>query len=120
MSRPCRGLGGEGAEPRLGGRRLAVDDAHDTTATLVTELHCARDQREQRVVATAADVVARVEVGAALADEDLAGVDLLAAVTLDPEPLGVGVTPVARGRRAFLVCHGCALPRSTSGPRRCR
>ena len=38
---------------------------------------------EQRVVATAPDVLAGVEVGAALAHDDLAGADDLAAEALD-------------------------------------
>ena len=50
---------------------------------------------EQRVVAATADVDAGVEVGAALADDDLAGLDDLAAEPLDAEPLGGGVATVA-------------------------
>ena len=50
---------------------------------------------EQGVVAATADVDAGVEVGAALTDEDLAGLDDLAAEPLDAEPLGVGVATVA-------------------------
>src|SRR5699024_8045244 len=58
------------------------DDVDDPAAPAGAELHRARGEREQRVVATAADVGAGVEVGAALADDDLAGVDDLAAVAL--------------------------------------
>ena len=65
----------------------------------------ARDQGEQRVVATTADAGAGVEVGAALADDDLAGVDDLAAEPLDAEALGVGVATVLGRGRALLVCH---------------
>src|SRR5687768_3560888 len=46
---------------------------------------------EQRVVAAAADAETRVEVGAALAHDDLAGLDNLTAETLHAEALGVGV-----------------------------
>jgi len=46
-----------------------------------------------------------VEVGAALADEDLAGVDLLATEPLDAEVLRVGVTPVRDEDAPFL----CAI-----------
>jgi hypothetical protein len=46
-----------------------------------------------------------VEVGAPLADDDLAGVDDLAAEALDAEALGVGVAPVAGGAEALLVGH---------------
>ena len=53
-------------------------------------------EREQGVILAAADVFARVELGAALADEDAAGGDDLAAVGLDAEVLGVAVPPVSR------------------------
>src|SRR5690606_23566119 len=48
---------------------------------------------------------AGVEVGAALADEDLAGLDGLAAVALDAEVLRVGGAPGAGGACALFVCH---------------
>ncbi len=63
------------------------------------------------VVAAPADEVARVEVGAPLADDDLAGVHELPAEALDPEPLGVGVAPVPGGGCALLVCHVCLSSR---------
>ena len=44
---------------------------------------------------------------AALADQDLAGVDQLAAEPLDAEPLGGGVTAVARAGSTLFVSHGC-------------
>ena len=65
----------------------------------------ARGERAQGVVAAPADVVSRVEVGAALADDDLAGVDGLAAEALDAQTLRVGVASVAGARCALLVCH---------------
>src|ERR1022692_3081634 len=83
------------------------DDADRAPAPPRAELDLARHQGEQGVVAAAADADARVEVRAALAHQDLAGVDDLAAETLHAEPLGVGVTPVPAGRRALLVCHLC-------------
>ena len=49
---------------------------------------------------------ARVEVGAALADDDLAGLDELAAEALDAEALRVGVAAVTGGTKTLLVCHG--------------
>ena len=72
---------------------------------LVPNFTAPGDEREQRVVAATADAVARVEVGAALADEDLAGVDGLAAEALDAQALSVRVATVARRGRALLVCH---------------
>src|SRR5688500_886420 len=81
------------------------DDVDDLSATAAAELDRTRAEREQRVVATPADVQPRVEVGAALAHDDLAGVDQLTAEALDAEALGVGVASVASGGRALLVCH---------------
>src|SRR5262249_40083995 len=63
------------------------------------------DEREQGVVPATADARAGVEVGAALAHDDLARVDLLTAESLHAQPLGGRVTAVAAGRRALLVCH---------------
>ena len=71
------------------------DDVDGLAAALDTELDGARRRREQRVVATAADVDARMEVGAALADDDLAGLHDLATEPLDAESLGIGITTVA-------------------------
>ena len=64
-----------------------------------------RDQGEQGVVAATADSVTRVEVGAALPDDDLASVHQLAAKPLDAKPLRVGVPTVPGRGRALLVCH---------------
>ena len=66
----------------------------------------AGDEREQRVVAAAADAVAGVEVRAALADEDLAGVDVLAAEALDAEALGVASRDRC-GSRTHPSCVPC-------------
>ena len=55
---------------------------------------------------------AGVEVGAALADDDLAGLDDLAAEALDAEVLRVRVATVAGRGRALFVCHVLSLLRS--------
>src|SRR5689334_5777253 len=87
--------------PGLGDR----DDVDGLAVALLAELHRAGGEGEQRVVTTTADVDARVEVGAALADEDLAGLDNLAAEALHAQELRVGVATVARRARALLVSH---------------
>lgn len=94
-------------------RRLLAcsDDVDDLAAALRAELHRTGGQREQRVVAATADVHAGVEVGAALTDDDLAGVDLLAAEALDAEALSVGITTVTGGACA-LLCAMSWSPRS--------
>jgi hypothetical protein len=43
--------------------------------------------------------------GAALTDNDLTGLDSLAAVDLYAEALGVGVATIARRAKAFLMSH---------------
>ena len=62
---------------------------------LVLELHHAIDEGEDGVIAAEADVIARVILGAVLADDDVAGDYLLAAVLLDAEEFRVAVAPVA-------------------------
>src|SRR5205814_1872787 len=76
-------------------RRVPRDDVDELAAAAVTEAHDAVGLREQRVVATTPYVVARVEARAALADDDRPRGHELAAADLDPEPLCVGVPPVA-------------------------
>src|SRR5206468_7371884 len=71
------------------------DDVDDLALALRAELHGTGLEGEQGVVATAADVGAGVEVRAALTDDDLAGLDDLAAEALHAETLRVGVTTVA-------------------------
>src|SRR5690606_416737 len=90
-----------GFEHRPGTRALFGDDVHRAALlrALGGELHLAIDQREQRVVAAQADAVTRVELGATLADDDVAGLDGLAAVDLHAQVLRVGVAAVA-GRTA--------------------
>jgi hypothetical protein len=78
-------------------RWLGRDDVDGPAAAGPAELHGPADQCEQRVVAAAADAVARVEVRTALADEDLARVHELPAVTLDAKALGLRVAAVAAG-----------------------
>ena len=75
-------------------------------------------EREQRVVAAATDAQTRVEVGAALTDDDLAGLDDLAAEALHAEALRVRVATVAGRRGALLVCHVVVSPSRCRGPRR--
>ena len=69
------------------------------------------DEREQRVVLAQADVLARVHDGAALADEDHARLDRLAAELLDAvQSLRVGIAPVLGRGLALFVRHGLRQP----------
>ena len=69
------------------------------------EFDDAVDYSEQGIVIGPAHVVARVELGAALFDEDVAGQDALAAELLDAEVFRITVAPVATRSDAFLMCH---------------
>src|SRR6185503_19564878 len=100
LAKSCRSVPGSGDR----------NDVHDLAATVGAGLHRTGVQREQRVVAAAADARTRVEVGAALADQDLARVDDLTAEALHAEALSVGVTTVTGGRCALLVCHLSSVP----------
>ena len=76
------------------GAGLGEHDVDDPAAAESAELNVTGGGGEQGVVVAAADVAAGVEVGAALADEDFAGLDQLAAEALDAEALRVGVAAV--------------------------
>src|SRR5215216_6859536 len=80
-----------------GGRLCRRSDIHDPAATLRAELDLTLDKREQRVVTAPADAITGMEMGTPLADDDLAGVDQLAAEALDAQALRVRVPPVAGG-----------------------
>src|SRR5690606_34999505 len=91
--------------PISDGLELGRDDVDDLAAATRRELDRAGREREQGVVAAAAHVLTGVEVRAALTDEDLAGLDDLAAEALDAEALRARVAAVAGGAGALLVCH---------------
>ena len=63
---------------------------------LVFKFDKAFDQGKQRIVLAAADVVAGLPFGSALAGEDVAAEDVLAAEFLEPKPLGGRVAAVPR------------------------
>src|SRR5215210_6727249 len=73
---------------------------------LILELHDAGDEREQRIVIGAPNILPGMELGAALPHEDVPRDDLLAAVALDAEILGIAGPAVPAGAYALLVCHG--------------
>src|SRR5262249_9632429 len=77
--------------------RGRLDHAHGPAIAHPAERDHPADEREQGVVPAATDARAGVEVGTALAHDDLARVNQLATETLDAQPLGVRVTAVAAG-----------------------
>src|SRR4051794_10749184 len=78
---------------------------HVPAAVAPRELDRAGSRREQGVVAAQPGADARVEPGAALADDDRAGGHVLAGEHLDAKPLGVRVAPVLRGAESLLMRH---------------
>ena len=86
------------------------NDVDNASTAAGAELDGSRGQGEQCVVAATANAGARVEVRATLADDDLACGNYLTTEALDAEVLGVGVTTVASGTRAFFMCHLKCLP----------
>src|SRR5512147_1826631 len=101
---PCEDGALSGRKEPLGLRRL---DAHGVLllGAVLGELHLAGHHREEGVVLADADVLARVELRAALADDDGARVHELAAVGLDAQALALGIAAVAGRAACFLVCH---------------
>ena len=96
-------------------------NADNLAIALAAELDRTRAQGEQGVILATANAVARVEVGAALTNEDLTSVDQLAAVALHAEALRVGVAAVTGGTKALLMCHQLLLSaRGNVGFRRSR
>jgi hypothetical protein len=86
----------------LGGR---LGDRDEALLARRAELDDAFADGEDRVVAAEVGARAGAEAGAALADDDHAGLDLLAREDLDAEALRVRVAAVAGGAEAFLVSH---------------
>ena len=71
----------------------------------LVELNGTIDQREQRVILTAADILTSVDVRAVLTDENRARGYGLAGKTLRAKALTAGVTAITGGTESFFVCH---------------
>ena len=74
-------------------------------AAFAVEEHAAVDEGENRVVTAHTDTLTGVELGAALADDDVTGDDGLAAELLNAETLAAGIAPVTDGTLTFFMCH---------------
>ena len=72
----------------------------------LVELDGAVAEREERPIAAGAHALAGMVLGTALADDDAAGEDLLAAKNFDAEALGRAVAAVAGGFLTCFMCHG--------------
>ena len=90
-------------------RLLVFRRNHVHAATFAVELHLAIDEGEERVIATLTDALTSVEFRAELTNDDVAGDDLLATVTLHTATLTIRITTVAAGALTFFMCHGIYL-----------
>ena len=70
--------------------------------TLKTNL--AVNQGKQRIVRTTANILSRMDVSAALANQDVAGQYMLTISTFDTQPLGLGITAVLSGTNTLFMC----------------
>jgi len=68
-------------------------------------MHQPISQGKERIIAAEADVLARLKLGAMLADQNRAGADGLTGESLDTEILRVRVSTVAGRALPFLMCH---------------
>jgi hypothetical protein len=78
---------------------------HVHPAAFAVEPDNAVDQGEEGVVGPHADVVAGVERGAHLTDENIAGPHRLTGELLHPPTLGIRITAVATGTLTFFMGH---------------
>ena len=78
-------------------------DIHPSSATI--KAHRSLDQRENRVIAPEADVFPGQKFCPALAHNDIAGHDHLAAEFFHTEPLADAVAPVFNAALSFFVSH---------------
>ena len=79
-----------------------VNGAHLAILAHALELDLAVNQRKQGVVAADPDVVTGMDVGASLANQNVAGQNELTVSPLDAKSLGLGITAVLGGAAALL------------------
>jgi hypothetical protein len=69
------------------------------------EFDHARDLRKNGEIGAHANVVSRMKLGSALADDDLPRFNQLAAKPLDPQALGIAVSAVGGAALSFFMSH---------------
>lgn len=84
---------------------LLLDSATLAVTANALEMNAAINQSVQGVIATDADALTRMDVGAALTDQNVAGQNKLTVAALNAEALGLGITAVLGRTYAFLMCH---------------
>ena len=84
---------------------LLLDSAALAVTANALEMNAAINQSVQGVIAADADALTRMDVGAALTDQNVAGQNKLTVAALDAEALGLGITTVLGRTYAFFMCH---------------
>src|SRR5579872_2583911 len=79
------------------------------SAARAVKVDMAGDHGIKGVIAAHADIFTGMDLGAALADQDIAAKDGFAAEFLDAEATAFGIAPIARGTACFLMRHGTLL-----------
>ena len=108
---PDQNKNGEANCPAIRNRELACLirggflGNHVDAASALVELHVAIGQREQRPVTPHTDIAAGVKLGAALADDNVAGDHCLPTKFLHTQSLACAVATVAGTALSFLMCH---------------
>src|SRR5215208_8477066 len=87
----------------IGGAGLGVDADSLVLFGRAFEADCPIDEGEQGMIAPHADVVARLDRGAALSDEDRPGQHRLTVASLDAKALALAVAPVTGAAHPLLV-----------------
>src|SRR6478735_1993546 len=93
----------------FGGFRHNLHRAEFTAELALVECHAAVDEREKGVILADADIGARIEFGAALTHEDVAGDRFLTTELLHAEATTGRIATVARRTACFLMCHAALL-----------
>jgi hypothetical protein len=87
-------------------KRLLRSDWIDIdSSSAAIEADAAVDQRENRIIATEAYILTRQKFRAALADDDVAGHDGLAAESFYTEPFADAVAAVLNAALSFFMSH---------------
>ena len=83
---------------------------------LLGELDRTIDEREECIIFTSFDVLGRVILGTALADDDIADLDFLVAVDLDSESFGNGIATEVGRSTGFSMRHRKKIVMMESSP----
>jgi len=79
-------------------------------ALALVEVHCAVDESIQSVILTNSNAVTRIVLRAALANDDVAGLHLLATPDFHAKSLSCALATVLRTTYTFFMCHNVVPP----------